>query len=201
LLDGKGLVARGLVEEITSSRAVLDILGREEVEEEKPRIHLYQAIPQGRKMDEVIRRCVELGVHAIHPFACARSRPLDSVDQNKLERWRRLAVEASRTAGRAYLPRVGEVVEWGEMVKGLREMDAVIMADEQGGERPSRALGAATIVNLGLIIGPEGGFTDEERKALMEAGAGPVTLGRLILRTESAGAVLVTAVRCHLELL
>jgi 16S rRNA (uracil1498-N3)-methyltransferase len=201
VLDGEGLVARGRVAEITFSRAVIDVSNYDNLEEEKPRMHLYQALPQGKKMDEVIQRCVELGIHAIHPFACARSRSLDFVDENKLRRWKKIAVESSRTAGRAHLPRVDEAKGWGVMIEGLARMDLVIMADEEGGEKPSRALQGTHPDDLGLIIGPEGGFTDREREDLAGAGAKAVTLGLLILRTEAAGAVLVAAARCHLGLL
>ena len=201
VLDGEGTVARGQVADITSSRAVIDVSSCHHMQEEKPRMHLYQALPQGRKMDEAIQRCVELGVHAFHPFTCNRSRPMDVVDENKNRRWRRIARESSRTAGRAYLPGVEEAVDWSRMVVELSRMDAVIVADEQGGVRPSQALRDADLEDLGLTIGPEGGFTDLEREDLGKAGARAVTLGTLVLRTESAGAVLVAAVRCHLGLL
>jgi len=201
ILDGKGLVARGRVYEITSSRAVIDVSTYDHLEEEKPRMHLYQALPKGKKMDKVIQRCVELGIHAIHPFTCTRSRPLGVVDKNKLRRWKKIAVESSRIAGRAHLPRIDEAVGWAEMIEGLARMDLVIMADEEGGDKPSKALQGAHPDDLGLIIGPEGGFTGREREDLAGAGAKIVTLGVLILRTEAAGSVLVAAARCHLGLL
>ena len=201
VLDGEGLVARGRVVDITSSRAVIDVASCHRLQEERPRMHLYQALPQGRKMDELIQRCVELGVHAFHPFTCTRSRPVDVVDENKKRRWKKIARESSRTAGRAYLPSMEEAVSWRNMVGDLPGMDVVIVADEQGGIRPSQALQGADPDELGLIIGPEGGFTDLEREELIEAGARAVTLGTYILRAESAGAVLVAAVRCHFGLL
>lgn len=201
VLNGEGLVAWGRVAEITSFRAVIDVSTCDRLEEEKPRMHLYQALPQGRKMDEVIQRCVELGVHAVHPFSCARSKSLDVVDKNKMRRWKKIAVESSRIAGRAHLPRIEETVVWGAMIEGLPNMDLVIMADEEGGEKTSQALQGAHPNDLGLIIGPEGGFSDREREELAGADAKAVTLGVFILRTETAGAVLVAAARCHLGLL
>jgi 16S rRNA (uracil1498-N3)-methyltransferase len=152
-------------------------------------------------MDELIQRCVELGIHAIHPFTCTRSRPIDFVDENKKRRWKKIARESSRTAGRAYLPSMEEAVSWTKMIGDLPGMDAVIVADEQGGVSPSQALRGDDPDDLGLIIGPEGGFTDPEREELIEVDARAVTLGTYILRTESAGAVLVAAVRCHFGLL
>ena len=201
VLDGEGLVARGQVVEITSSQAVIDVSTVDRLQEEKPRMHLFQALPQGKKMDEVIQRCVELGVHAIHPFTCLRSRSLDVVDENKLRRWKKIAKESSRTAGRAYLPSLVEVEAWEAMLKSLNGMDAILMADEAGGVRPSQALQGSHPDDLGLIVGPEGGFSYGEREELVEMGARAVTLGALILRTETAGAVLTAAARCHLELL
>jgi 16S rRNA (uracil1498-N3)-methyltransferase len=151
-------------------------------------------------MDEVIQRGVELGVHAFCPFVCTRSKSLKTVDDKRLRRWRKIAVESSRTAGRAYLPRIEGAVTWAEMVESLYGLDLVIMADTRGRERPSQVFQDAHPEDLALVIGPEGGFSDREIEELVGAGGKDVTLGRLILRTEAAGAALVVAARCYLGL-
>ena len=80
-------------------------------------------------------------------------------------------------------------------------MDASLYADQERGKRPSEALEDGFSKDLALLVGPEGSFTAEEREGLSRLGASPVTLGRSILRTETAGLVLVAAVRCHFGLL
>lgn len=199
LLDGKGNVYPALVSSIESHRTWVEILGNYREDEELPRLVLYQALLPSPRMEEAIRRCVELGVSEVIPFRCRRSLGKDAVGRG--ERWRRVAKESARVAGRSYLPRIVEVREWPDLLREIGGRPAVLLADERGGLRPSQAIGEARPREIALLTGPAGGFEDAERSALRSAGAISVTLGRLNLRAESAGAVLMAAVRAHLGLL
>ncbi|MBN2026263.1 MAG: 16S rRNA (uracil(1498)-N(3))-methyltransferase [Actinobacteria bacterium] len=201
LMDGMGGVANGSILEISSTYTSIVVGEVYRVEEERPRMILYQALPQGNKMDAVVQWSVELGAAAVVPFCCSRSRPMDHNVNRRHKRWCRIAEESSRVAGRPYLPEVGEVCSWPDLLEKIGRTEMAIMADETGGERPSVALDGEDPAELGLAIGPEGGFSSTERCELLAEGARPVTLGQTVLRTETAGMVLLAAARSHFGLL
>jgi 16S rRNA (uracil1498-N3)-methyltransferase len=152
-------------------------------------------------MDDVVHWAVELGAASLVPFLSSRTGPVGAPHQRRLDRWRRIALEAARVAGRAYLPEIDTVKTWEQAMGSVRRMDLLVFADEEGGQRPAQVLTGTDPLDLGLIVGPEGGFTAPERKELAALGALPVTLGANILRTETAGMVLLAAVRCCYGLL
>lgn len=201
LMDGKGHIARGSILAISSTHTSIAVDEIITVERERPRMELFQALPQGRKMDDVVQLSVELGAASVVPFSCRRSRPQDAATRKRLERWRRIALESSRVAGRPYLPEIREALTWAELLAETESRDIMIVADEKGGKRPQDVLPAAETGEIGLVIGPEGGFAGTERKDLIERGASPVSLGPTLLRTQTAGMVLMAAVRCHYGIL
>jgi 16S rRNA (uracil1498-N3)-methyltransferase len=195
VLDGAGTRYRGRVKGMGRDSLHLSMSPGEKVEAEFPRFHLFQALPGGRKMEEVIRRTVELGVHALRPFKSSRCQ--NASKRWSLDRWEKLCLEASRTAGRAFLPRVYPVLAWEEMLEEIRSLKPVLLADETGGMKVGEALEGEASRDVGLLVGPEGGFSPREREEMISAGALPVSLGKHVLRTESAGAVLLTLARHH----
>jgi 16S rRNA (uracil1498-N3)-methyltransferase len=201
LLDGEGMLGYATITEITSDATTVDVMQALMVEDERPRMHLFQALPQGTKMDQVVQWGVELGAAEVIPYSSLRSRRIDVAAGKRVERWRRIAYESCRVAGRPFLARVHEPLDWEEALSLMEDCSIVLYADEEGGEMPSAALGKRDVAELGLVIGPEGGFTDVERDELAGRGAIPVTLGRNVLRTETAGLVLMASVRCHFGLL
>lgn len=199
ILDGSGLRVEAVVEDIGRKATMVRLGARVEVEEDVPRIHLWQALPAGRKMEAVIRGAVEMGAKAVNPFISARSAPWTGDDGNrKLSRWRRIAVEASRLSGRAFLPQVRPPARWPEVLRAVERIDAALYADEKGGRTVSEALDPRFLRDILLLVGPEGGFEERERKELQERGAVPVTLGKNVLRVEHAGMVFMAAVLCRL---
>lgn len=201
VLDGMGGMGSGTVTEITADHTALTVSEVLHEQEKRPRLYLFQALPQGSKIDLVIQWGVELGCAVLVPFASARSRKVDIGLENRLQRWRKIALESSRLAGRPFLPEVTEIKDWEEALRMLDNLEVVLIADEAGGVRPTVALAGRSPDELGLCIGPEGGFSQEEREKLLAGGAIPVTLGDTVLRTETAGMVLLAAVRCHYGLL
>ncbi len=199
VLDGKGTIYPSVVSSVESRRTWLEILGSYHEEEELPRLVLYQALLPSSRMEEAIRRCVELGVSEVIPFRCRRSLGKDAAGRR--ERWQRVARDSARVAGRSYLPRIGEVLEWPDLLREVRDRKAILLADERGGLKPSQSIGEDRPPEIALLTGPAGGFEDEERRALLSAGAVSVTLGKLNLRAESAGAVLLAVVKAHLGLM
>ena len=156
---------------------------------------LFMALPKGDKMEFVIQKSVELGVRKIVPFLSKNcvSRP-DKTDK-KVERWRKIAVEAAKQCGRGYLP-VVTAVESAEK--------AFAMASDSGTalffyEHETRGLretleGQGVSDTVSLVVGPEGGFAPEEVQAAQNAGLSSVSLGTRILRCETAPVAALAAV-------
>lgn len=187
--------------------AKLDQLGKGEVdavivderlsdEEAKPEVRIFQSLPKGDKMDFIIQKGTELGAASFVPFQSARTIvQYDSKKELKrLERWNKIAKEAAEQAHRAMIPTVHRPVSWQTMLQEAAVADAAFFCYEKSGglglkqllrklqtEQPD-----ANKRKLAVIIGPEGGFTEEEAQQAKEAGCSWITLGRRILRTETA---------------
>lgn len=143
------------------------------------RMALYIGALKGEKMDWVVQKTTELGVAAIVPVAMRRS-----VAQGiRADRLRRIAREAQKQCGRARTPWVEEIVPFAHALEIMRKHEVLLAAYEGGGS----SFGEGNIsVDLGIVIGPEGGIDGEEMDALLDIGARPVTLGPRILRAETA---------------
>jgi 16S rRNA (uracil1498-N3)-methyltransferase len=152
------------------------------------RLILCAALVKFDHFEWMIEKATELGVAEIVPFEAARSeRGLERAAQKRVERWRRIALEASQQSRRAYLPEVREPAAFEDVIShaaGWR----YVLDEEPGGA----ALGSAAPVerraedSVALLIGPEGGWTEAERSAFVAAGWVRVSLGPLILRSETA---------------
>ena len=167
-------------------------------------VALAQALVKGEKMDLVVQKATELGASRILAFATRRAVPRLDADRGaaRAQRWRRIAQEAARQCGRADVPRVDGPLGWEALLAEARaEPDRrALLLDPADGEV---RLGAAArgLSRLLLAVGPEGGFSDEERTQALENGFAPVALGPQILRTETAGlAALAVVLHVHGEL-
>ena len=162
------------------------------------KITLYQGVPKGDKLEWIIEKSIELGVNRIVPVLMQRSvsRPDAKSAAKKHERYQKLALSAAKQCGRGIIPEVSPMISFHQMLPQLETHQAVIFFYECGGEPLSAAV--KTITGLGLrdiaiVIGPEGGFDLAEAAALQEAGAFTATLGKRILRTETAPLAAITA--------
>jgi 16S rRNA (uracil1498-N3)-methyltransferase len=154
-------------------------------------VTLAQGLPKGPKMDFVVEKATELGVAAILPFASSRTAG-DGARAGKLERWRRIAKSAAQQCGRVEVPEVAEPIDFAGLVERAASYDLVLVPWELAGAGPLRERLPELIEGVRsvlLAIGPEGGFSHEEARALELAGAVLVSLGSRILRTETAGLV------------
>lgn len=148
---------------------------------------LLQGIARGPKMDLIVRMGTELGLSSVFPVVTARSLPDPGAP--RLDRWRRIAREAAKQSGRADLPEIHPPVPMRDALAALGPVDLLMVPweDERRsiGEVIAGRVGAAAAV----LIGPEGGLTGEEVELARRAGGQTVSLGSLILRTETAGLV------------
>lgn len=163
-------------------------------------VHLYQGLAKGDKMDQIIQKSVELGVTRITPVICRRSvAQVHEQDRSKkMQRWSRIAAEAAKQCGRGIQPLVAEPLSFDACLSGAAASDLSLIPWEMEREQSIRTVLTAFQDSLtgrtggarptiSLIIGPEGGLTEEEVAKARASGIRPVSLGRRILRTETAG--------------
>lgn len=163
------------------------------------KITLYQGYPKGDKLELIIEKSIELGVNKIVPVLMQRSvsRPDAKSAVKKHERHQKLALSAAKQCGRGIIPDVNEMISFRQMTAELAKHQAVIFFYECGGEPLSAVIGKITarqITDIAIVIGPEGGFDPVEADALKESGAVTATLGKRILRTETAPLAAISAI-------
>ena len=166
-----------------------------------PYITLFQALPKFDKMDLIVQKTTEIGVNEIAPMICQRSIPKSVVQQKRTVRWQRIANEAAKQCRRPHFVHVMAPQRLEECLGGVNHLDLLILLWEgekqQGLKEILRNHGEAK--SVGLFVGPEGGFTDEEVGVALQNGCLPATLGENILRTETAAIVSVASVMYELR--
>ncbi len=156
------------------------------------KIVLFQGLPKGDKMDDIVKKATELGAAEIVPMASHRCVvKLDAKkEEKKVTRWNAIAKNAAKQSGRSVVPVVKSVLSFDEALQYGKTLAMMIMPYEEaeGLDRARSVFAAAREKNsLGIFIGPEGGFEREEVTKALREGAQTVTLGHRILRTETAG--------------
>ena len=154
-------------------------------------IHLYQGLPKSDKLELIIQKAVELGVCSVTPVAMKRS--IVKIDEkkkkSKTERWQAIATAAAKQSKRTAIPEVREVLSYKEMINAIKKLDLLFVPYEcaNGMSATKEALSKIKSgMNVGIVIGPEGGFEPAEIDAAVEAGGKVISLGSRILRTETA---------------
>lgn len=152
------------------------------------RITLYQGLPKGDKMELILQKCTEIGVHRFVPVLFGRCVvKWDKKDnEKKLPRWQRIVTEAAKQSGRAVVPQVAEPVTVTELCRLLAGHDKVLVPWEEEKGNGIRKYWQGE-KDVAIVIGPEGGMEEGEVEKMQAASAVPVTLGPRILRTETAG--------------
>ena len=156
------------------------------------KVTLFQALPKGDKMETIIQKMVELGAYQIVPMSTKRCVvKLDAKKAaNKVKRWNAIAESAAKQSGRMMIPQVHSVLTMKEAFAYAKGFEVNLIPYELAeGMKETRAIleQVKPGMRVGIFIGPEGGFERSEVEAAMEAGAAPVSLGKRILRTETAG--------------
>ena len=153
------------------------------------RIYLFQGLPKGDKMEMIIQKAVELGVYEIIPVAMKNCvvKLDDKKAGNKVKRWQAISESAAKQSKRTLIPEITMPLSWKEALKKAEELDVILVPyeNERGMEATREVMRSIQPgQSIGIFIGPEGGFTPEE------IGVAPghrISLGRRILRTETAG--------------
>ncbi|MFO0597901.1 MAG: 16S rRNA (uracil(1498)-N(3))-methyltransferase [Myxococcaceae bacterium] len=199
VFDGRGQRFAARLVEVTESSARLTL---EHGVAERPSraVVIVQGLPKAEKLELVLQKATELGAAAIAPVSCERSVvKVSGKEEAKLTRWRRIVEEAARQCRRSDVPEVMEVATLAERAAVLAKTHVVLVLDEEERAVPlSDAVRAAGERPLALVIGPEGGLSRAELERLISLGAKGVTLGSLILRTETAALAALAVIR-HLD--
>jgi 16S rRNA (uracil1498-N3)-methyltransferase len=198
LFDGLGAAFRATVTGVTATEIVLD-LGPAHDEPPQRRLIIIQGLPKGEKLEFVLQKGTELGVAAFCPVQCERSIvKLEGKATTRRARWLKIVEEAARQCGRADVPEVAALSSLSEAARGLAGESVVLVLDEEERAVPLSvgfARARASNQPVSLIVGPEGGLSRSEVAAVVALGAIPVTLGRRILRTETAALAAVSVLR------
>jgi len=188
LFDGTGQEARARVVQVENGRLRVQIEERYPVRREPDaEVTLYLALLKGEKLFEVVRMGTELGVTRF-VLTITRRTVARSIGQQKRERLRRIAIEAAKQSGRTALPAVEGPVD----LSSMPPVEQGLVADPNAGARVPEVLDPTR--SVALAVGPEGGLTEDEVTFLISLGFTPVTLGRRILRAETAACALVALV-------
>jgi 16S rRNA (uracil1498-N3)-methyltransferase len=192
LSDGNGHEYVGTISRIDgeSLAVTLEEFSIAPAAETGPQITLFQGLPKGERLEWILQKCTELGVAEIVPFVAARSvsRPAAGRIQEKLERWRRVVLEASRQSRRMKVPQVTFAADLSEACRQAdHPVKLLLWEEEQSGSLRKYLAGVRSPERIAVIVGPEGGLTSEEVTCALKCGFISVSLGKRILRTETAG--------------
>jgi 16S rRNA (uracil1498-N3)-methyltransferase len=194
--DGRGTIASCVVETVGADRLTARAVARRVVPAPDPRVVVVQALPKGERAELAVELLTELGADEIVPWTAARSVVRWSAERaaQALTRWQRVAREAAKQSRRAWVPMVAELASTSTVV--ARAKGALVLH-----EGAATALTAAALpvgCDIILVVGPEGGITDDELAAFTAVGATPVRLGEPVLRTSTAGAAALAALAVRL---
>ncbi len=168
------------------------------------KITLFQGLPKADKMEWIVQKAVELGAYEIVPVSMHRCVvKLDEKKQKtKIARWQGIAEAAAKQSKRSIIPQITPVMTMKQALAYAEEMDMLLVPYELAEDMDKTREVFEQIrpgQKIGFFIGPEGGFEEEEIKETMEKGAKPITLGKRILRTETAGMTVLSILMYHLE--
>ena len=192
------------VEELEPEYVSAKILEEWENKELPARIHLFQGLPKGDKMELIIQKAVELGAFSIIPVETKRCVVKLDVKKaaKKVVRWQQIAESAAKQSKRMLIPEIHEVMTYKQALEFAKQLDVKLIPYELAkGMKETREILSEIKPgqSVGIFIGPEGGFEEEEVAKALEAGAHAITLGRRILRTETAGLAILSVLMFQLE--
>lgn len=203
IIDSNHRIFKGIISAIDDKTTMICDLEPVPSREPDVEVTLYQGYPKGDKLEFIIQKCVELGVHKIVPFSLKNSvAKLDSKKVlKKKERWEKIALAAVKQCGRNRVPSIEVPMTLNEYIENKDKKRASLVFYEKEGPKFKDVLVDLKKQNMtavDLIVGPEGGLTEEEVMKIKSCGGYAVSLGRRILRTETAAIAAVSIVMYEL---
>ena len=205
--DGGQKEYRCAIEAFSADEVLLHIIYAQEPDYELPsRIYLFQGLPKSDKMEVIIQKAVELGAAGVIPVATRNAVvKLDAKKaESKVRRWQAIAESAAKQSKRSYIPQVGAVMSLKEAFSYIEEQKfdlcMIPYELEKGMDGTKQVLSRlASGQQIAVFIGPEGGFDEEEIRLALEKNVIPVSLGKRILRTETAGPTILALLMMKFE--
>jgi len=196
--DGEGRECLCAISDVSPGQVSLVVKHRQESESEaRVKASIYMAFSKGDKLEHVIQKATELGAYEIVAFPSARcvSRPDDKSLKKKLERWQKIAASAAEQSGRGRIPEVITLNSYKEALARAAQADkAILFYENERATTLRMALENGDYTSVSLLTGPEGGLEEKEVAQAQEAGLQVCTLGRRILRCETAPLCALSAV-------
>ncbi|HET6561362.1 MAG TPA: 16S rRNA (uracil(1498)-N(3))-methyltransferase [Marmoricola sp.] len=194
LTDGEGTVARCRVASVDKRSLVAEVLEVSTTPPEMPRVVVVQAIPKGERGELAVEMLTEVGVDVIVPWAAARSVARWKGDRadKALAKWRTAAREAAKQARRSWFPTVADLATTDDVV-GLLSRASVRVVLHEAASGPLSDVPVPGRGEIVVVVGPEGGITDDELEAFSAVGAEPLRMGSSVLRSSTAGVAAVAA--------
>lgn len=202
---GKGVEYICAVEELQEDAVTARILEEQATESELPvSITLFQSLPKSDKMEFVIQKAIELGVSRVVPMRTKRCvvKLDERKEQKKLARWQAIAEAAAKQSGRGMIPEIERIADFEQALQMAAQYDMVLIPYELCDNMPESVTvvqRAAEGKSIGIFIGPEGGFERGEVEQAVNGGAVPISLGKRILRTETAGLAILSVLMFLIE--
>jgi len=206
--DSSGKEYTSIIKEISQGSIILTVSSVKQLEtESKIKINLGQCLPKMSKMDEIIQKSTELGVSTISPILSERS----VAKGEKTDRWQKIASESAEQSGRYLIPEIKPLMTFDEFINDKTTYDIKIIAWECETGNTIKNIIAPFVkthcnaslrsgISISIIIGPEGGFSSNEIDKAKSHGYIPVSLGKRILRTETAGPAVIAMIMYELEI-
>lgn len=204
--DGKGNDYMAVIKEYTTDNEVIAYIIEEQFQgtELPAKIYLFQGLPKSDKMELIIQKAVELGVYEIIPVATKRA--VVKLDRKKealkLTRWNNIAESAAKQSRRSIIPKVNEIMSFKEAMEYAEKIDINLIPYENYKDMSY----TKDIINgiekgksIGIFIGPEGGFDESEVELAEKSGVKKISLGKRILRTETAGLMIISVLMFRME--
>ena len=204
----EGIEYLGKVISVSKQEVLIEILEKlEDNNESDIKIYLFQGLPKSQKMDLIVQKGTELGITEFIPTITHRVDVKLKGEFKKLDRLNRIALEAAKQSKRSIIPKVSEPIDFNEFLEKINSLDLLIVPYENANNFGIKTLinelrkdnTTNTIKNVGIFVGPEGGIEEEEIERLKDKGARIVTLGKRILRTETAGFVATSLIQYELS--
>ena len=208
VLDGNGVVLRCVVRSIRKKSVQLEVQEKGQVSPLPYKITLLQAVPRAKLIESIIQKATELGVDRVVPLLTERGNTQldDEQAASKAEKWQRVAVEAIKQSGCAWLPRIEALMSLQTFLESGERFDLSLIASLLPGSRHPReyfqsfrAEHRRRPKSVAVWIGPEGDFTPEEVEAVIKSGARPISLGRQVLRCETAATYCLSVINYELQ--
>ena len=205
IADGQGAEYRCKLTDLSENEVRAQILWKLDGNAElASAVTLFQGLPKSDKMDLIVQKCVELGVDRIVPVSTKRAVvKLDAKkEETRLKRWNTISESAAKQSGRGVIPEISGVMSFEKALEEAKKLEVLLIPYERAEHMAEtrRVMGEIRPgQSVGVFIGPEGGFEESEVEEAVAAGARAITLGRRILRTETAGLAVMAMLGYLLE--